>query len=136
MSRKYLDDLGVTGRKELYWLDDGRYPGDKRLPVWKKEREEYGFDSRETWDLRTCFYFWLYERLQMFLELASKIVNLEYYKFDYKGRTYTQKEMIEAMIERLRFRFSSEFNDMNPDHYEKVSEIEEMWALVLPTMWW
>lgn len=48
--RKYLDDIGVTQRPDT-WNED-----DVRQEQWVKEREEYGFDERETWALNFSFY--------------------------------------------------------------------------------
>lgn len=129
MKRKYLDDLGVTERPDLWNKDD------KRNPQWEKEREIYGFDERETWDLgQTTFYCWLYERLKRYIEIAP--VSLNYHKFGYKDKGYTQGELINMMIEKLEFYFSSEYNDFNFEHWEKVHEVEQIWAIVLPSMWW
>lgn len=136
MAHKYLDDIGVTSNQEHWWFDDNQYPDDKRLKKWEKEREIYGFDDRETWDLQHTFYLWLYERLMKYVESASPIVNLEYHKFEFKGKEYTQIEMIDMMLERLRFVFSSSYVDFEPESIEKAREIGEIWAIVLPAMWW
>lgn len=136
MAHKYLDDIGVTKNQEHWWFDDNQYPDDKRLKKWEKEREIYGFDDRETWDLQHAFYLWLYERLMKYVESASPIVNLEYHKFEFKGKEYTQIEMIDMMLERLRFVFSSSYVDFEPESIEKAREIGEIWAIVLPAMWW
>ena len=137
MTRKFLDDIGVTedsiARK---WLCDGDYPDDKRIDRWKREREEYGFDERETWDLLLSFHLWLYERLMMYLEVAQRVINLDFHKFDYNGKEYTQRELIELMLERLRFHFSPEFDDCNREHVELIRSIYEIWSIVLPVMWW
>lgn len=136
MAHKYLDDIGVTKDQNMWWFDDAQYPDDKRIEKWKTEREIYGFDDRETWDLQRAFYLWLYERLMKYVESASPIINLEFHKFEYKGKEYTQLEMIDMMLDLLKFCFSPEFNDLDQEHLEKINEIGKMWALVLPAMWW
>lgn len=136
MAHKYLDDIGVTSNQDRWWFNDDQYPDDKRLNKWEMEREVYGFDDRETWDLQSSFYLWLYERLMKYVESASPIVNLEYHKFEYKGKEYTQIEMIDMMLERLKFFFSSSYVDFDPESEKKVQEIGEIWAIVLPAMWW
>lgn len=128
MKRKYLDDIGVTDRPDTYCK------GDKRQEKWEKQRKEYGFDSRETWNMDYSFHLWLYERLKMFLEVNC--VNLEYHKFKYKGKEYTQKQMIDMMLERLEFSFSKKYNEFDEKQFKYVSEIEKIWAKVLPAMWW
>ena len=126
--RKYLDDIGVTKRPDT-WNED-----DARQEEWVKEREEYGFDERETWSLNFSFYLWLYERLKRFVDVCC--IDLDYHKFEYNGAEYTQRQMIDMMIERLEFSFKPEYKKKKKKQYTYVSEIEKIWAIVLPAMWW
>ena len=131
MGRKYLDDIG----EDYSWV--WKPEGSERDELFEKEREIYGFDSRETWSLDHVFYMWLYERLKMYKEYAGEIVDLNYHKFDFKEKEYTQLELINMMIERLESYFKKE--DLfvsSEEEYESVKEIGEIWALVLPAMWW
>ncbi len=63
MKRKYLDDIGITNRPDEYTSTNG---ADTK---WAQQREIYGFDVRETWNMDVSFYCWLYERLMMYLEV-------------------------------------------------------------------
>ena len=131
MGRKYLDDIG----EDYSWVWEPE--GSERDELFEKEREIYGFDSRETWSLDYVFYMWLYERLKMYIEYAGEIVNLNFHKFVYKEKEYTQLELINMMIERLESYFKKE--DLfvsSEEEYESIKEIGEIWALVLPAMWW
>lgn len=129
----------------------GNLEGSERDELFEKEREIYGFDSRETWSLDYVFYMWLYERLKMFVEIGGQVVNLNYHKFDFKGKEYTQLELINMMIEKLEYYFNEDARDSKIDEYRKqgmgiveadnkayepIKEIGEIWALVLPAMWW
>lgn len=126
--KKYLDDIGVTNRPDTWNKDDGRQE------KWRQESETYGFDERETWALDFSFYLWLYERLKRYVEVCC--IDLDYHKFEYNGTEYTQRQMVDMMIERLEFSFRKEYNDANKEQYAYVSEIEKIWAIVLPAMWW
>ena len=131
MGRKYLDDIG----EDYSWV--WKPEGSERDETFEREREIYGFDSRETWSLDYVFYMWLYERLKMYIEYAGEIVNLNFHKFVYKEKEYTQLELINMMIERLESYFKKE--DLfvsSEEEYEPIKEIGEIWALVLPAMWW
>jgi len=131
MGRKYLDDIG----EDYSWV--WKPEGSERDELFEKEREIYGFDSRETWSLDYVFYMWLYERLKMYIEYAGEIVNLNFHKFIYKEKEYTQLELINMMIERLEFYFEKgDSFDLSEEEYEFIKEIGEIWALVLPAMWW
>ena len=80
---------------------------------------------------------WLYERLKMFVEIGGQVVDLNFHKFDFKGKEYTQLELINMIIERLEYYFKRE--DLfvsSEEEYEPIKEIGEIWALVLPAMWW
>lgn len=128
--RKYLDDIGVTQRPDTWNKDD------KRQKEWEEQRRVYGFDERETWNLDLSFYLWLYERLKLYIEVCSKVVSLDYHKFEYNGKEYTQRQMIDMMIERLEFSFRSDYDCHDKKQYDYVSEIEKIWAVVIPAMWW
>lgn len=131
MSRKYLDDIG----EDYSWV--WKPEGSERDELFEKEREIYGFDSRETWSLDYVFYMWLYERLKMFVEIGGQVVDLNYHKFDFKGKEYTQLELINMMIERLEYYFKKgDLFVSSEEEYEPIKEIGEIWALVLPAMWW
>lgn len=79
---------------------------------------------------------WLYERLMMFKEIAAEIVDLNFNKFTYKEVTLTQLQLIDMMLERLKFYFSDKFDEFNEDCQKYCHEIEQIWAIVLPAMWW
>lgn len=129
MKRKYLDDIGMTERPDL-WNDK-----DKRQKQWKKERSIYGFDERETWALDHTFYCWLYERLRMYVDITC--VNLEYHKFEYEGEILTQQECIDRMIKGCEIAFKQENDwDIPKDDWEAIMDVGYIWALVLPAMWW
>ena len=126
--RKYLDDIGITDRPDT-WVRN-----DKRRRKWEQERRIYGFDERETWNLNYSFYLWLYERLKRFLEVAC--IDLDWHEFEYNGKKYTQRVLIKMTLERLEFFFNSEYNYLDEKQNQYVSEIEKIWAVVLPAMWW
>lgn len=145
MGRKYLDDIG----EDYSWV--WKPEGSERDKTFEKEREIYGFDNRETWCLDAVFYMWLYERLKMYVEIGGQVVDLNFHKFDFKGKEYTQLELINMMIERLEYYFNEDTRDSKIDEYRKqgmgiveadnkayepIKEIGEIWALVLPAMWW
>ena len=131
MGHKYLEEL-----EQYYPVDTWGGEDDDRRFAWAGEREVYGFDSRETWDLDHVFYLWLYEHLRMYQEKASEIVDLHYHKFTFKGEEFYQDELIDKMLERLRFYFSKKYDDWDVDDTEYVREVAELWAIVLPAMWW
>ena len=131
MEHKYLDEL-----ENPYIIQSQFNPYDKRQERWKAQQALFGFDDSETWCLQASFYSWLYERLRMFVVVGGEVVDLNYHTFGFKGKSYTQLEMIEMILERIRFYFSDEYDDFNVDQMRYVEEIGELWAIILPAMWW
>lgn len=129
MNRKYLDEAGMTERHDSW------NPEDNRQEQWAKEREEYGFDERETWALDSAFYCWLYERLKMYLDVNC--VNLTYHKFEYEGEELTQQECIDRMIHGCEIYFNQEDDwNISEEDQKAINDIAKIWAIVLPAMWW
>ena len=128
MSHKYLDDIGVTNTP-WNWCKEDSFK-------WRHERQVYGFDSRECWNLDHTFYLWLYEHLMKYLEDADKVIDLTWTKVEYNGKTYTQRELIDKMLKRLNAYFNDDINEYDKDDYKWLHEIEAIWAVILPTMWW
>jgi hypothetical protein len=153
VKHKYLDDIGVEYKHlfpYLYEEENGKLHADTQK-FFQKEYETYGFTSNETWDLDNTFYKWIYERTKRFIEVGEKVKDLNYHKFTFKGKEYTQLELINAMFERLEYYFNEDAFDNKVDEYRKqgmgiveadnkayepVIEIGEIWAILLPYMWW
>ncbi len=145
VKHKYLDDIGV----DYSWVWDKE--NSDRDERFEEQQKIYSFDDRETWALDNVFYMWLYERLKMFVEIGGQIVDLNFHKFNYKEKEYTQLELINMMLERLEYYFNDDALDSKVDEYKKqgmsvfeadqkayepVVEIGEIWAILLPAMWW
>lgn len=93
--------------------------------------------KEECWSLDYSLVVWLNEHLKIYLKEADKIIDLDYYKFDYDNDTYTLKDVIERLID---------ITDYLKDHYYdwdnlKVlqSNIEQMYDLMKMIhfyLWW
>ena len=138
---KFLDKLGLKPHEygvNFTYTNEKK----KRKKQWEKERELYGFDSRETWCLNSIFAQWLYSHCKMYLKEASKIVDLSYYKFEYNGKTYTQEEAIKKIIKWTGYYIKHE-DDWTEDDTSKYNKAQivmkkaiELWAIIFPCMWW
>lgn len=121
---KYIKDLGINEENTPWGWDIN----DKRK---KEQCDAYGFDERETWALNLTFAMWLYSRVSMFKEKASKIIKLDYHKFTIDDKEYTQIEMIDLILENTESYLKS--SDNNDD---KLVKATELFAKILPAMWW
>lgn len=135
LGRKYIDDLGIKfeDTPQGWCLKDS----DSREDYWKIEREEYGFDSRETWALDYSFKLWLYERLCMYNEINN--VDTSFHKFEYKGKTLTLQDCIDRMIEGLKLDLTLDEYDKKRDDakiQEKIDDVVQIFALCYRYLWW
>ena len=134
---KYLDDLGL---KIIDYGTNFISDDDERSEYWKKQREEYGFDSRECWCLNVKLIEWLYSHLMMYLEDASTVVDLSYYKFEHNDETYTQEEAIKYIIEKLkRYLVETDEASWTDKEIELIDEVHDAFDMlnkILFALWW
>ena len=90
---------------------------------------------RECWALDNSFYRWLLPRIIEYKKDASKIVNLEYHKFEYKGQEYTQLEMIDMLIDDLKYVTDDNYFCWT-DSFNRAQRVLDVWALIGLSMWW
>ena len=72
---------------------------------------------------------WLHVHTIEYLKAGSRIINLDYHKFEYEGKTKTQKEMIELLIDIAKSTIG-EYAD------EQFAKLMNIWAIVHTAMWW
>lgn len=126
---KYLDDLGIP---IIEYGTNFCNRSDKRWKKWRREREEYGFDERECWNLDTTFVEWLYSHFMKYAEDSRKVVNLEYLKFEYQGNLITQAEAINTVCEACKEYLTSDFLDRTFLSKDIMMLITDL----MPAMWW
>lgn len=124
---KYFDDLNIpTTEYGTNFCDNT----DERWSKWMEEREVYGFDSRETWNIDWLLIEWIYTHFKMFKERAD--IDLEYYKLKLDDEEVTQLEAINLIIaecERLILDKDDTKNRFNKKIWNLIGDI-------LPAMWW
>lgn len=133
MSRYYIDELGIDFEE----TPQGWNENDGRQEMWAKERKKYGFDERETWSLEYTMNLLLYERLCMYKEVAC--IDLNYHRFNYKGKELTQLECIDRMIEGLKLDLTLGDHDKKREDKEISELIEDVYpiyALCKNALWW
>ena len=84
MNHKYLDDILPKGKTPYDFECDDEIRNQK----WEKEREQYGFDERETWNLDFTFFCWLYERLRKYKEVSPVDLNCKIVKVNDEEKWY------------------------------------------------
>ena len=130
---KYLEDLGIPLNKiGTNFCDDN----DKRSKCWKKQRKKYGFDERETWCLDHIFIEWLYSHIKMFKKIGGKCIDLDFHKFIFEEKEYTQREAMNYILKVFKKYLLSEDPEWNPSLMKEVQKCVHLWAEILPAMWW
>lgn len=126
---KYLEEIGL--KEGQYGLYKPKRT-DKRRKEWKKQRKEYGFDERETWNLNGTMAEWIYSHLMMFTEIGGKTVDLNYNTFEYNDRNFTLYEAIEYIKDRCReYLLCPSF-----ENGEKMTDALHLLAVIFPALWW
>ena len=72
--------------------------------------------------------------------MASKYIQLDFHKFDYKGVEKTQLEMIDILLDKLKVKLVVEDYDLDKEmvheKYAYTDDIWIIWAMLEPVMWW
>lgn len=132
---KYIEDLGIPLKNiGTNFCDDT----DERNKKWKEERKIYGFDERETWSLDHYFVEWLYSHLMMYMETGGTVIDLNYHKFNFAGKEYTQKEAIDYILYACKEYllcddiYCGNTGELIPNTQKAI----RLFAEILPAMWW
>ncbi len=135
--RKLLNDLGIKDR-DLPWKYS---PKDERQVEWRKERKEYGFDERDTWNLHTTLTMLVYERLKFYREFAP-------ISMDTPGHSHTyeidgEELAYGAIVDRILAAFEDYLKGKGEDDIrtdeERYKEYQTAWELlgvIMPSLWW
>lgn len=128
VNRKYLEE--IIRRTEIFGYYDDT---DDRHERWDNQIKEYGFCDIETWDLDKAFAQIIYERLMMYLECASDVVDLSQPTIEVLNAELTLKDAIEFTIWECKKAIKA----TNPDVYTKAMDIVwQMMSKMHRYLWW
>lgn len=128
MSHKYIEEIMSIEDTPYGWAENTG-----RDEMWKEQRDKYGFDERETWSLDSAFIYWLYERLRMYDEVNC--INTDFHTFDINGKTLTQQECIDTMINKCKEYITNRLIT-DESAYNLKNEILDIWRECIHHMWW
>lgn len=134
IKRKYIDELGIKYEDTPQgWNTD---IGDSRFPEWEKQREEWGFDERETWNLTYAFELWLYERLKVYDEINIVDTRSDMHQFEYRGAILDFQDCIDRMLEGLKIKLTDDNWWKDKTKKEQVEDILPLFVLCYNCLWW
>lgn len=130
MKRKYLDQAKIPhiSRPDKWYGDTIAHK------KWKKQRNKYGFDIRDTFSMDITFYCWLLEHLMMYKEVTD--VNLDECQIQYNDQELTLSECIDRMIEGCRIALSNWEYGYDSELKAKVDDVIKIWAVTIHAIWW
>ena len=82
---------------------------------------------------------WLNEHLKMYLEIAGKKIDLDYHKFNFRGKEYTQRELILKLIADTDYLLLDYWENVfsNSSKMEKAkNEMYSILMLIHWSLWW
>lgn len=87
------------------------------------------------WALDFSFIEWVNYWFKEYKKKASKMVDLTFHKFEYKGQTYTQIQLIDKIIE-LTDKIIEIDDFWDKGVVEMVDEVFELFHKIFLAMWW
>ena len=111
----------------------------RNIKYWFQRRTR-GWSDDEVWNLNYEFILWLNSRFKKYKEQATKMVDLEYYKFEYKDKIYTQLQVIDRIIELTDYIIDNNYYEMmwsDIEHLEAMkNEVFDLFKISFSAMWW
>lgn len=128
------------GRRKLLENIKGLNPYNSEFKLRKKSKlrkefKTYGFSSYDCYNLDKTMLILLYERLKLYRMQAGKVVDLEFHKFTWKGKEFTQKTLLDYMITLAEEVLKDNFEETK-EKTDKESEFWKLWAEFYGLFWW
>lgn len=145
MRHKYLEEQGFTSYADNDWGNDTKHPIKnifRKIKFYFRKRKT-GVDPRSCYDLDTETMLWIYEHICQFIDDADTTVDLDFKKFDFEGKTYTLKEMLNLLkseiVSYMRVKENydiSTFKEEYESEKEHADRVFDIMKLVIPFLWW
>ena len=111
----------------------------RNIKYWFQRRIR-GWSDDETWNLDYEFIKWVNSRFKKYKEKAIGTVDLEYHKFKYKRKEYTQLQLIDRVIELTDEILTDEYWNLIYTDAERLEknkdEVFDIFKLIYGVMWW
>ena len=128
MAHKYLENILPKGKSPYDFECDDEIRNQK----WEKEREQLGFDERETWNLDFTFFCWLYEHLIKYKEVSHVDLTCKIVKVNDEEKNL--EEWLDIMINNAEALI---LLDMYSEENIKLAEFTiEIFKQTIFYLWW
>ena len=127
----YLEQAGIDFNEQYPTFPEG----DSREKEWKKQRNKYGFDERDTWNLNNVLMMFIFERVSMFNEFNC--VDTNFHEAEYCGEEITFQNAIDRIIEGSKLYLEKDIYDILTDEEDKkINDVLPLFNLFLGCFWW
>lgn len=107
------------------------------MKIFKTKKQKL---IEECWNLDNELIKWLNEHLKCYLETASNVIDLDFYKHNYRGKEYTEKEIVLILIDITNYLMNDEFDsydyDLMTKHYKQVDSMKNKMYDLLKLVHW
>jgi hypothetical protein len=150
MRHKYLNAIGIASDNPCVFNTRAIDASSERQARFEHERDEYGFDSRETWSLDYTLATWLFEHLSWYRDNAP--IDMTFYDFDVpawdeqtasmsKTETVnlTQAQCIDTILDNLEFAIKNDGTatlKTEAEAHERMSYALRILSESISVMWW
>ena len=151
---KYLNQIGISSKETCIFNASEFEP--RKMKKYRKERQKYGFDSRETWCLSYTLISWVYSHIRYMKEEAGKVIDWKHHKFSipvltevygphipdgkYKYHKVSIKEHnvdeIWDIISEYCVTYLKSDMGFDPCAEEKAMCVMEILSCIFPVLWW
>ena len=122
---KYLEEIGDTSYSLNHFGGIDSWGALTCAISSNRQRRKTGVDPRDCWGLDTSFFEWLYCNLKQLLKDTN--CDLTYRSYEYNGKTYTEGEYIEYLIDLCRqVILFDEFKDCPKLDWELTTEEDRL----------
>lgn len=100
----------------------------------EKHNSQFLYGCNTDWNLNVEFLYWINYWFKEYKKNASKVVDLTFRKYKYKGKELNQKEVIDRVIELTGNLIEERDGDLPPK--KAVEEVFKLFEMVYYSMWW
>ena len=106
----------------------------RRIKFWFQRRIR-GYDDSLAWNINYEFILWLKKALILYLKQAPRIVDIEYHKFEFEGKTKTQKEMIIDLLCECIY-LEKHYYDHTEEEDKHIQRMLKIFKELYYYLWW
>ena len=106
----------------------------RQIKYWFQRRIR-GYDDSLAWNINYEFIIWLKKALILYLKQAPRVIDIEYHKFEFEGKTLTQKEMMINLLWECIY-LEKHYYDYEDEVEKHTERLLTIFKEVYHYLWW